>query len=226
MPNLHLQLIYLLLYALSFSFVYFFFCKRLLQKNKFANIWLCVLTAIYLCCTPASIKLQRVLLVLKNNTMPHFLAHWLSAMFFIGIIYLFINYMMAEGFQKIIGKEIGTWVLATIIVVFISCEGMMLVNSLFYSQSNNLDYLERVYIKSGLPICWSLCSFIFMWVGMKYKYQVLRIVLLVLFGITLIKLFAYDIQNIPVAGKIAAFFSLGILLLVVSFMYQRLKILL
>jgi hypothetical protein len=33
----------------------------------------------------------------------------------------------------------------------------------------------------------------------------------------------FDIRNIPVAGKIAAFFSLGVLLLVVSFMYQRLK---
>ncbi len=41
--------------------------------------------------------------------------------------------------------------------------------------------------------------------------------------ITLLKLFIYDIVNIPVGGKIAAFFSLGVLLLVVSFMYQRLK---
>jgi uncharacterized membrane protein len=39
----------------------------------------------------------------------------------------------------------------------------------------------------------------------------------------LLKLFLFDIRNIPVAGKIAAFFCLGVLLLVVSFMYQRLK---
>jgi uncharacterized membrane protein len=62
-----------------------------------------------------------------------------------------------------------------------------------------------------------------MWLGMKYKFRTLRIVSLTLFFIILGKLFLFDIRNIPVAGKIAAFFCLGILLLVVSFMYQRLK---
>jgi uncharacterized membrane protein len=38
-----------------------------------------------------------------------------------------------------------------------------------------------------------------------------------------LKLFLYDISNIPMAGKIAAFFCLGVILLIVSFMYQRLK---
>ncbi len=223
LPSLHLQLIYLLLYALSFSFIYLIISKSFLQTKKFANIWLSILTFIYLCCIPASMELQRNLLSVNNSTMPHFVAHWLSAILFIGIIYLLVNYMKSEGLHKIIDNGITTWILAIVIVIFISSEGMMLVNSLFYSLPNNLDYLERVYIKAGLPICWGLCSFAFMWVGMKYKYRALRIISLVLFGITLIKLFVYDIQNIPVAGKIAAFFCLGILLLVVSFMYQRLK---
>ena len=63
----------------------------------------------------------------------------------------------------------------------------------------------------------------FMWLGMKYKFKPLRIISLMLFLITLLKLFIFDISNIPVAGKIAAFFCLGVLLLIVSFMYQRLK---
>jgi len=62
-----------------------------------------------------------------------------------------------------------------------------------------------------------------MWLGMRHKLRPLRIVSLTLFSITLVKLFTYDIRNIPVGGKIAAFFCLGVLLLVVSFMYQRLK---
>jgi uncharacterized membrane protein len=62
-----------------------------------------------------------------------------------------------------------------------------------------------------------------MWLGMHHKFKPLRILSLVLFSITLLKLFLFDIRNIPVAGKIAAFFCLGVLLLVVSFMYQRLK---
>jgi uncharacterized membrane protein len=99
----------------------------------------------------------------------------------------------------------------------------MMANALFYSTNNPLDEIQRVYIKTGLPIIWGLCSFAFMWLGMRFKYRPLRIISLTLFTITLAKLFIFDIRNIPAAGKIAAFFCLGVLLLVVSFMYQRLK---
>ena len=62
-----------------------------------------------------------------------------------------------------------------------------------------------------------------MWLGMHFKFRPLRIISLNLFTLTLIKLFIYDIRNIPPGGKIAAFILLGVLLLTVSFMYQRLK---
>ena len=107
--------------------------------------------------------------------------------------------------------------------IWLSVEIHLLVNTIFYSPNNSLETLERIYVKTGLPILWGLCSFAFMWLGMKHKYKPLRIISLTLFSITLAKLFLFDISNIPVGGKIAAFFCLGILLLVVSFMYQRLK---
>jgi uncharacterized membrane protein len=75
----------------------------------------------------------------------------------------------------------------------------------------------------GLPIIWGLCSFVLMWLGMRHKYRPLRIVSLTLFSITLLKLFLFDIRELAPGGKIAAFFSLGVLLLIVSFMYQRLR---
>jgi uncharacterized membrane protein len=62
-----------------------------------------------------------------------------------------------------------------------------------------------------------------MWLGMKKNFRPLRIISLSLFTVTLLKLFFYDIINIPPGGKIAAFILLGVLLLVISFMYQRLK---
>ena len=59
--------------------------------------------------------------------------------------------------------------------------------------------------------------------GLKMKLKHLRIISLSLFLITLLKLFLVDIKGISEGGKIAAIISLGVLLLVVSFMYQRLK---
>ena len=94
---------------------------------------------------------------------------------------------------------------------------------LFYSKVNSIDQVQRIYIKTGLPVLWGVLSFAMMWLGMNFKNRTLRIISLSLFSFTLLKLFLFDIRNIPAAGKIVAFFCLGVLLLIVSFMYQRVK---
>jgi uncharacterized membrane protein len=109
-------------------------------------------------------------------------------------------------------------------VVFLSFEVCLLSNFVFYTPGVSIDHLQIVYIKTGLPVLWGVASFALMWLGMHYKTRVLRIISLTLFTITLVKLFVFDIENIPPAGKIAAFFCLGVLLLIISFMYQKVKI--
>jgi len=44
-------------------------------------------------------------------------------------------------------------------------------------------------------------------------------------GITILKLFLFDIRNASETGKIIAFILLGILILIISFVYQKLKVL-
>jgi uncharacterized membrane protein len=77
--------------------------------------------------------------------------------------------------------------------------------------------------KAGYPILWGLGSFALMWYGMRTRQRTVRIIGLSLFGFTLLKLFLYDLGSISEGGKVAAFICLGILLLVVSFMYNKLK---
>lgn len=90
------------------------------------------------------------------------------------------------------------------------------------------DFESRYHVlsqnhKIGFPILWGIASFILIAIGLKTKKKHLRIISLTLLLITLLKLFLVDIRGISEGGKIAAFISLGVLLLVVSFMYQRLK---
>ncbi len=151
----------------------------------------------------------------------HFTAHWLTAILFIVVLRQMVSVIALR--MAGVYYTPAAWVISLIGIVFISIEGSLLCNTLFYSTDNAVEDIQRVYIKTGLPILWGLSSFTLMWLGMQKKFRALRIISLVLFGITLIKLFLFDIRNIPIAGKIAAFFSLGVLLLVVSFMYQRLK---
>ncbi len=82
---------------------------------------------------------------------------------------------------------------------------------------------EKISRKVGYPILWGLMGFGMIALGMREKLLSLRIGGLALFLLILLKLFLFDIRSVSAGGKIAAFISLGVLLLVVSFMYQRLR---
>lgn len=92
-----------------------------------------------------------------------------------------------------------------------------------YTSDESITRILTQNHKIGFPILWGMTSFVLIAIGLKLKKKHLRIISLTLFLITLLKLFIVDIRGISEGGKIAAFISLGILLLIVSFMYQRLK---
>jgi uncharacterized membrane protein len=77
--------------------------------------------------------------------------------------------------------------------------------------------------KAGLAVLWGGIGFILIYQGLRHKLIQVRLAALALFLLTLIKLFAYDIWMISPLGRIMAFISLGVLLLVISFMYNRLR---
>lgn len=161
--------------------------------------------------------------ILQNKISgSHFIVHWLSAANFVWILLNTVKLIRSSANAQRYKKTLP-WLTSLVAVIFLSVEFGLLSNTVFYSNENTVYDIQRVYKKAGLPILWGISSFVLMWLGMKHKNRSLRIISLVLFGITLLKLFIFDIRNIPVAGKIAAFFCLGVLLLIVSFMYQRLK---
>ena len=86
-----------------------------------------------------------------------------------------------------------------------------------------VDEIQRQIIKIGFPILWGVVSFAFLIVGIKKQWKQLRIIALTLLGITIVKLFLYDIKNVSETGKIIAFILLGILILIISFVYQKIK---
>ncbi len=116
-----------------------------------------------------------------------------------------------------------SWFYVFFFVFMASAELDHIVVVLAYSSENPMDHILTQNHKIGYPILWGVTSFSLIAIGLKKKIKHLRIISLSLFLITLLKLFFVDIQGISEGGKIAAFISLGLLLLVVSFMYQRLK---
>jgi uncharacterized membrane protein len=221
-PAVDLTLLYLTGYSYLFVWIANW-CSKAPLLQPYRPMAAALLTAgvlFYLVSLPELFELQKTML--ETGHYPgHFLVHWIGA-----ILVLLILQQLFTGQRtgKIkIAPAVFTWLITIVTVILLSAEGQLLVNTLCYSKAHDLEELSRVYNKTGLPILWGLCAATFMWLGMRHKFKPLRIVSLVLFSITLVKLFLFDIRNIPIAGKIAAFFCLGVLLLVVSFMYQRLK---
>ncbi len=77
--------------------------------------------------------------------------------------------------------------------------------------------------KLGLSILWGVYSFLLIALGIWKKKQYLRIGAIVLFGLTLLKLFFYDISHLDTIAKTIVFVSLGVLLLLISFLYNKYK---
>ena len=77
--------------------------------------------------------------------------------------------------------------------------------------------------KLGLSIFWGVYSLLLISYGIWKNKKHLRIGAIALFSATLIKLFFYDISHLNTISKAIVFLSLGILLLIISFLYNKFK---
>lgn len=76
---------------------------------------------------------------------------------------------------------------------------------------------------AGLSLSLSIAGFVQMGLGMRLHQKLLRMVSLATFGLVLLKLVFDDLWAIPTIGKIIVFIILGLILLILSFLYQKLK---
>jgi len=144
------------------------------------------------------------------------------------------------GFENIIIRYIGILVFAYLLVLnywlirqkfMIESHNIIFLNlftslSILWILSSELfhwlDFSEKASAdKLGLSILWGVFSLVLIIIGIWKKLKYLRISAIVLFGITLIKLAAYDIQGMDTISKTIVFILLGILLLVISFLYNK-----
>jgi len=75
--------------------------------------------------------------------------------------------------------------------------------------------------KIGLSILWGIFSLFLVVIGIWKRKKYLRIAAISIFGITLLKLFFYDLIDLNTISKTIVFISLGILLLIISFLYNK-----
>lgn len=120
-------------------------------------------------------------------------------------------------------NSIAYWYVSLAIVMVVSSElfhGYIVMNAENREQSYPLkEHFSILY----LPIIWAILASTFIYTGLKRNIPELNKIGFVLVGIMIIKLYAYDVWQMDNVSRIIAFIILGIILLLSSFLFQRLK---
>ena len=80
-----------------------------------------------------------------------------------------------------------------------------------------LKNLQQLVLSSG----WLLLSIVLMAAGLWRRTRSLRLEAIVLFGVSILKIFIYDLSFLDTLYRIFSFLALGVILLAVSYLYQR-----
>lgn len=226
-------------YNLAFV-VGLFLWARYKQKPSFTVNILGILAvmAYVILFSPSVMRLLRMRFLEGESSFIGFPFHYLNLGLVLVILYFIYRNLTPLFSLKPVIPKILTWLLCLVVVFIVSSELVFHVIYFNYPSvsepgiaANNMQKaayqqfsgLVQQTSKVGFPILWGICAFALMFIGLRKKNKNLRIVALALFSLTLAKLFIYDIRGISEGGKIAAFISLGVLLLVISFMYQNIK---
>ncbi|GGK61865.1 DUF2339 domain-containing protein [Rufibacter glacialis] len=172
---------------------------------------------------PSAAFIRNGYLFNQTETLPAFLTHYLPLVTLVLLLAMVLRKVQREfGFEGKLGK-VSLWLASAAGVYLLSTELEHLWLLKSHPTSAEVYDSMRHIRKIGFPILWGVVSFALMMVGMSKKIKTLRIISLTLFFLTLLKLFLFDVRDMSEGGKIAAFICLGVLLLVISFMYQKLK---
>jgi uncharacterized membrane protein len=150
-----------------------------------------------------------------NITSFNLIIRYISYLFLGGIVYTIYQYIKQDFVQPTLFNlrkafDIG---LHAIILCVLSSE---LINAMTFVEASQSD-------KLGLSILWGIYALLLIVLGIWKRRKHLRIAAIALFALTLIKLFLYDIAQMETIAKTIVFVSLGILLLIISFLYNKYK---
>ena len=147
----------------------------------------------------------------------HIIFRYISLACVAALLYVLHEYSADEYTEKIGGMRLYAiffdFVLHLSLLILLSSELVNWMDIFGYVASYKL----------GLTILWGVYALALVGIGIRRSKQHLRIGAIVLLGVTLAKLFVYDITDLSTVARTVVFVSLGILMLIVSFLYNRYK---
>jgi hypothetical protein len=158
--SLDLHILYLLLYTYAYVLLFIIITGKIRSVHSkwyVKALMMAIAVLIYLFCIPETFYIQRSLL--SAGLRGHFIAHWAGAVIMAVIMYRLVR-LLSEHISLVEKyKTQLTWLGCLVAVIFLSVETHLAVNTSFFRDDLSLATIQRVYIKTGLPILWGLCSF-------------------------------------------------------------------
>ncbi|MEQ1924141.1 MAG: DUF2339 domain-containing protein, partial [Pyrinomonadaceae bacterium] len=142
---------------------------------------------------------------------------YFSYAFAAGLILALYAYRRSDMIRDAVDDEILSVgfdaILYPALLIILSCEVMNVAAHLNIASAD----------KYGLSILWGVFALAMIAIGIAQAKKHVRIAAIVLFAVTLVKLFFYDVTDLGTIPKTILFVSLGLLLLVISFLYNKYK---
>jgi uncharacterized membrane protein len=133
------------------------------------------------------------------------------------LIFMIYQFRNSELLKNV--RSINYWFFHIMIIILLSDELQHITTMLHL---DNYDHYSKVATRMGFTVLWGLYSMSLITYGILRKRKMLRIIAISLFGLTILKL-ASDAMNMTMGYRLIVFMVIGIILLVVSFMYQKFK---
>ena len=145
----------------------------------------------------------------------HIVIRYFAFIFLAGIIVASYEYIK----QKFLTKFIPQKILSIIFDLSFYFTLLVILSNELINWTDLLGISDSY--KLGLSILWGFYAIALISLGIFQKKKHLRIFAIALFAITLIKLFLYDVADLETVPKTILFVSIGILLLIASFLYNK-----
>lgn len=94
-------------------------------------------------------------------------------------------------------------------------------NEIYWTLRGDFSADARFAASLSLSAIWTVLAAIFIAAGMWRDYAPLRYLAMVLFGLTVLKVFLVDLSSLGGIYRVLGFIGVGLMLLAVSFLYQR-----
>ncbi|MBP7810365.1 MAG: DUF2339 domain-containing protein, partial [Bacteroidia bacterium] len=133
------------------------------------------------------------------------------------MIFMIYQYRNAEILKKI--RPINFWLFHMTILAVLSNELSHITTMLHL---DNYNHYSKVAFRMGYTVLWGVYSMALITYGIIRERKTLRFIAISLFVLTLLKL-ASDAMSMTMGYRLIVFIVIGIILLVVSFMYQKFK---